>query len=291
MPKIRHFVCELQGRGKEKAFRTEKWRGRRVDVTAGPAVWGYGEYAGGLEFGVVGGAGEWDDVADVGHTGYEEHEAFESESEAGVRHGTESAGIEIPPHVLHRNAELVDACAEFIVVGFTFGTTDDFTDFREENVHGADGFAILILLHIECLDFLGIVGEDNGAFEVVFHEVTFMFALEVGSPVNGEFEFVARFFKELDAFGVCEANEFLFHHMTETVNEFGVVHLGEEFKIVHAVGECIVDAVFDEVLGEVHVVGDVIECHFGLDHPELRKVAGSVGVFGAESRAEGVYGT
>ena len=34
------------------------------------------------EFGVVGSAGEGDDVADVGHACHEEHETFEAEAEA-----------------------------------------------------------------------------------------------------------------------------------------------------------------------------------------------------------------
>ena len=73
---------------------------------------------GGLEFGGLGGAGEGDDVADVGHAGDEEHEALEAEAEAAVGHGAEAAGVEIPPHVFHGDVELFDAGHEFVVVFF-----------------------------------------------------------------------------------------------------------------------------------------------------------------------------
>ena len=38
-----------------------------------------------LELGFAGGAGEGDDVADVGHTSDEEHETLESETEAPAK--------------------------------------------------------------------------------------------------------------------------------------------------------------------------------------------------------------
>ncbi len=66
--------------------------------------------------------------------------------------------------------------------------------------------------------------------------------------------------------------------------------LREELDVVAAVVEGILDAVFQEVLGQVHVLVDVDERHFRLDHPELRQVAGCVGVLGTECGSEGVDG-
>ena len=53
--------------------------------------------------------------------------------------------------------------------------------------------------------------------------------------------------------------------------------------------ESIADTVLHELLGKIHIVGNIVERHFGLYHPELGEVARSVTVLGAESRAEGVY--
>ena len=46
-----------------------------------------------LEFAIIGGAGEGDDVADIGHAGDELHHALEAEAETGMGHGSEAAGI------------------------------------------------------------------------------------------------------------------------------------------------------------------------------------------------------
>lgn len=49
---------------------------------AAASVWGM--LPKGLEFGVVGSAGEGDDVTDVGHAGHEEYETLEAEAESRV---------------------------------------------------------------------------------------------------------------------------------------------------------------------------------------------------------------
>ena len=49
------------------------------------------------------------------------------------------------------------------------------------------------------------------------------------------------------------------------------------------------DDVGDEVLGEVHVAGEVHERDLGLDHPELHQMAARLRLLGAEGRAEAVH--
>ncbi len=46
--------------------------------------------------------------------------------------------------------------------------------------------------------------------------------------------------------------------------------------------------VLDERFGQVHVVGQIAEGHFGFDHPEFGQVPRGIGVLGAEGGAEGV---
>ncbi len=50
----------------------------------------------------------------------------------------------------------------------------------------------------------------------------------------------------------------------------------EETDIVFAMLKSIVDAIFYELFREVHVVGNLIESHLRLHHPELRKMSGCV---------------
>ena len=184
--------------------------------------------------------------------------------------------------------ELLDAGEEFVVVSLALGAADDFADVGEEDVHGADSLAVLVLLHVEGLDFLGVVCEDYGLLEVLLDEIALVLALEVRTPVYGELEFLAGLLENLHALGVGKADEVVMEHELEALDETLVEMLGKEFDVIAAVVECITDAVLYELLGEVHVVGNVVEGHLRLNHPEFGEVTRSVGVLGAEGRAEGV---
>ena len=48
------------------------------------------------------------------------------------------------------------------------------------------------------------------------------------------------------------------------------------------------DTIFDEVFLKVHQVGEVDECHLRLHHPELCKMAWSVGILCTEGRTKGI---
>ena len=106
-------------------------------------------------------------------------------------YGTETTCVEIPPHVLHGDVKFLDALQELVIVLLTLRASDNLTDIGEEHVHGTDSLAVLVLLHIEGLDLLGIVGQDYGLLEVFLDEITFMLALKVCAPMYGEFEFAA----------------------------------------------------------------------------------------------------
>ena len=49
--------------------------------------------------------------------------------------------------------------------------------------------------------------------------------------------------------------------------------------------------VLDEVLCQIHIVVDVVESHFGLNHPELGQMARRVGILCTERRPESVNGS
>ena len=72
-----------------------------------------------LEISVVRSAGERNDVADVSHTCHEEQQALEAEAEARVGAGTILAGVEIPPHILHGDTQLLNASEQLVIVSLT----------------------------------------------------------------------------------------------------------------------------------------------------------------------------
>ena len=165
---------------------------------------------------------------------------------------------------------------------------------REEYVGALYGLAIFVGLHVERLDFLGIISEDDGLLEVFFHEITLVFGSQVATPRYGELKlltFCHSSFKQCNTFCVSETHKFSVNYRTKTLKQRIVDHLVEEFEIFHAVIECPTHAILDEVFFQIHQSLEIHESNFWLNHPELCQVARSVGVFSTEGWTKSVDGT
>ena len=96
-----------------------------------------------------------------------------------------------------------------------------------------------------------------------------MLRCKVHAPVNGELELLAAFLQNLDSFGVGETHEVVLHHEVQTVYQLLVEVLVQEGDVVGAMLQGVVDAIFDEFLGEVHVVLDLVESNLRLVGPKV----------------------
>ena len=237
--------------------------------------------------------------------------------------------VEIPPHILHGDVAAGDFAEKLVVVLLTDRTADDFANLGEEDISalngGAGGEARVItergggggraggggntvtaegpsgrsggfgvLLHVEGFDVAGIVGHDDGLAEMLLHKVALVLGSEVHAPADRELKLMTiadGLLQDFDALGVGQTNELGINNALKTLDEGFVDHLVEELKVVLAVVECPTHAILDEILFEIHEVVEVDECHFGLNHPELSQMAGSVAVLRAECGAKGVDGT
>ena len=123
---------------------------------------------------------------------------------------------------------------------------------------------------------------------MLLDQITLMLRLQAAAPVAGEFELAARSLQYFDALGVVETLEVVFQHEVQAVQQSVVPHLVHEFEVLGAVVQRIPDQVLEEILGQLHVVLQLIEGGLRLDHPELRRMARSVGILGAERGTEGV---
>ncbi len=121
---------------------------------------------------------------------------------------------------------------------------------------------------------------------MLLDQIALVLRLQIASPAARELELASRLFEYPYAFGVVEAHEVVVENELQTLQQPLVPHLVHKFEILAAVVERIADEVFEEVLGKIHVVVKLVECHFGLDHPELGKMSRRVGVLGAERRTE-----
>jgi hypothetical protein len=62
---------------------------------------------------------------------------------------TETAGIEIPPHILHRDMQLFDTSKQLIIIFLTLRTSDNLADTGEQHVHRPNRLAIVVHFHIK----------------------------------------------------------------------------------------------------------------------------------------------
>ena len=71
--------------------------------------------------------------------------------------------------------------------------------------------------------------------------------------------------------------------------EYGFLHtLIEKLQVFPAILENVANGIFEKLLGNAHVVLQVIERHFWLNHPEFGQMAWCVAVLGAEGGPKGI---
>src|SRR5689334_14379178 len=85
---------------------------------------------------------------------------------------------------VHFGHELVEHVEAF----FALGAADDLAHAGGEDLHGGNGFAVVVDAHVEGLDVLGVVHDDDGLLEMVLGEVAILLGLEVDAPLDGELE-------------------------------------------------------------------------------------------------------
>ena len=110
-------------------------------------------------------AWERNHVTYVLHTSNKQYQSFKSQSEATVWTSAEATCIKIPPHIFHRYVTLVYFVHQFIVILFTNGTTDNFSNLRKQDICSLNClfnllavylWNLLVNLHEESLNLLWI---------------------------------------------------------------------------------------------------------------------------------------
>src|SRR5690554_852811 len=111
---------------------------------------------------------------------------------------------------------------------------------------------------------------------MILHKVTFMFRLQVCTPVNRKFKFMSRLLKYFYTFSITQTNKIIFYNKKQSVYQFLVIHACEKINIIPAIIKRITNQVFQKILCQVHIIVDIVEGNFRFNHPELCKVAWSV---------------
>ena len=105
---------------------------------------------------------------------------------------------------------------------------------------------------------------------------------------TGNSNFSPLAFEDFDRLGVRQAAELGGDDFFQRGDGRFVVVLVEQGHVLAALLQRVLENPLEEPLGQVHVVGQLVEGDFGLDHPELGEVPRGVAVLGPEGGAEGV---
>ena len=122
-----------------------------------------------------------------------------------------------------------------------------------------------------------------------FHQITFVFGSQVHTPINRELKFVAfcnSFLQNLDTVCIRQTYKIIFQYTLQPFNQSLIEHIIQEFHVIRTVIQRPFHTIFNELFCQVHIVCDVVESNFRLNHPKLSQVTGSIGVFGTERRTK-----
>ena len=102
------------------------------------------------------------------------------------------------------------------------------------------------------------------------------------------FKFIVVFFQNLNGFRIGHMAEFGIQHVLKPFDQPLVHELVEKCHFLRRVFQDITDDVFQHAFRQNHIVLQIREAHLRLDHPELRRMTGGVGIFRPEGGAEGI---
>ena len=109
---------------------------------------------------------------------------------AGVAGRAVLAQVKIEPIVLFLQAKLMHAVAQRLEVVLTLAAADDLADAGDQAVHGRDGLAVRVQLHVEGLDLLRVVGDEDRPLEHDLGQVALVLGLQVAAPMDRVLELV-----------------------------------------------------------------------------------------------------
>ena len=196
--------------------------------------------------------------------------------------------VQIESVIFLSKSQLFHTAKQFLVVVLTLTSADDLSDARNQTVHSGNGLVVIVQLHVERFDLLRIIGNENRSLEDLLGQITLMLGLQIASPVYFVIEFVVVFLQKLDSLGVGYTAELRIYDMVQTLDQSLVHETVEELHFFRCMLHNVADDIFQHCLSKLHIVLQISESDFRLDHPELCCMAGGVGIFCTEGRSKGV---
>ena len=199
------------------------------------------------------------------------------------------AKVKIELILLEIHIEFLHTADELVIVLLTLRTADDLSDTRNKAVHSRNSLSVRIELHVESLDFLRIICDEDRSLKDLLCQVALVLSLKVDAPLDRVVELLAGLQKNIDCFRVSHMAEFSARYALQAINETLVDELIEESHLFRSILKNIVDDILDHRFRDFHVIFKICKCHLRLNHPELRCMARGIGILGTECRSECVH--
>ena len=198
------------------------------------------------------------------------------------------AEIKIPPIILFLKVKLCHTSLEYVESFLTLASTDNLTNTGNKKVHCGNSLAIIVLTHIECLDFLGIIDKEYRLLINLFGKISFVLGLQVNTPVYRELKLRAGLKKHVYCLGVSHLCIICISESGKSFKQPLINKAVKEVKLRLAVIHNVINDVLYHIPGKLHIVIKIGKCNLGLDHPELCRVTGGVGILCSKGRTEGI---
>ena len=199
-----------------------------------------------------------------------------------------SAQIEIPPVIFLFESELLHACGQKVESLLSLRTADDLAYTGNEHIDRGYRLSVVIETHIERLDLLRVIGDEDRLFEYLFGKESFVFGLKVCAPIYGVLELVFMLFKYLYRTSIGDLFEIAVYDMVKPFDKTLIHKVVEELHFFRALFEDVFNNVLDHVSSEIHIVVKIGESNFRLNHPELSGVAVGIALLRSESGSESI---
>ena len=196
--------------------------------------------------------------------------------------------VHVEAVVFFTHTQFFNTGLQNVVVILTLAAADDLADTGNQAVHSGNGFAVGIQLHVESLNFLGIVGDENGTLENLFRQETLMLGLQVAAPVDRVLKLCVMLLQNLHGIGIGNVTKIGVQHMVQPLQQTLIDKGVEEVHFLRSMLQNVGDDVLDHILGQMHIVFQISKGDFRFDHPEFSGVPGGVGILCPEGGAKGV---
>ena len=124
------------------------------------------------------------DVSNVLNTCCHHDQTLKAETETAVGNGSVFTELAVPPVGFLFKFAVGDALIELFKVLLSGGPSNELSNAGYKDIHCLNGLVVIVELHVESLNILGIVVKNDGTVEDFLGEMSLVLRSEVNTPVE-----------------------------------------------------------------------------------------------------------